>query len=245
MRKLGASALVALAFVCLSACAGVRTSFSYSTTEPESLVLMTRPQVGGLMATHMELQRIDLSTGMPIGPSHTIFMMAENHLVVTDANGETIGTSLYAKARMEPGDCAVLQITDTVSRYNTIQMLCYDRAAPVVRVPANSIVVIEPMQVLESRAFMGRERSQTHRREGLLGNVREVLRGYPNIIGEPVVAEMIDVVGFEDSGSLNIVRDRCDSHTPFRSVWAEVQSTSAGANQPLGVIKNGEQPPAQ
>jgi hypothetical protein len=75
--------------------------------------------------------------------------------------------------------------------------------------------------------------------------VREVLRGYPNIIGEPVVAEMIDVVGFEDSGSLNIVRDRCDSHTPFRSVWAEVQSTSAGANQPLGVIKNGEQPPAQ
>ncbi len=235
MRRLGAGALIALAFACLAGCAGVRTSFSYSTTEPESLVLMTRPQVGGLLATHMELQRVDVTTGMPIGPSHTIFMMAENHLVVTDAAGETIGTSLYAKARMEPGDYAVLQITDTVSRYNVVQMLCYDRAAPVVRVPANSIVVIEPMQVLEARARMGRESSDTYRYSSLLPAVRDVLRGYPNIVGEPIVAEMIDVVGFEDSGSLNIIRDRCDSHTPFRSVWAEVQSPDL--NQPLGIVK--------
>lgn len=213
-----------LAAVCLAGCAGVRTSFSYSTSEPVSLVLLEQARVGGLNSTHIEMQRIDRASGLPIGPSQIVFMMAENHLVRTDAAGEVIGTSEFGKARMEPGDYAVLQITDTVSQWNYIQTLCYDRAAPVVHIPANSVVVVEGMQVLELRAIMGPNFSGTGRAVDSLASAREVLRGYPNIEGDPVLAEVVDVVSFEDSGSLNIVRDQCDSHTPFRSVWEELQA---------------------
>lgn len=212
----------ALALACVMGCAGVRTSFSYTTTEPESLVLVEQPQVGGLLGTHLELQRIDRSTGQPIGSSHVIFLLAENHLVRTNEAGETVGTSEFSKARMLPGDYAVLQITDTMSRYNYIQTLCYDRSAPVVSVAPNTITVIEPMQVLEMRALLG-DRYPEGAHDSVAA-AREVLRGYPNIVGEPVLAPMVDVVNFEDSGSLGIMRDECDSHTPFRSVWTEIQA---------------------
>jgi|GEM_PF-3574122 len=218
----------ALAALCVTGCAGVRTSFGYSTAEPVSLVLIEQPQVGGLVGTHIELQRIDLASGRPVGPSQVVFLMAENHLVRTDAAGETVGTSEFSKARMEPGDYAVLQITDTMSQWNYIQMLCYDRAAPVVRVPPNAVVVVETMEVLQLRAVLGEAFGEIGYRRDSLAAAREVLRGYPNIEGDPVLAEVIDVVEFEDSGSLNIVRDQCDSHTPFRSVQEEMQALGNG-----------------
>ncbi|HYD88854.1 MAG TPA: hypothetical protein VEA80_15375 [Vitreimonas sp.] len=188
------------------------------------MVLIEQPQVGGLMGTHLELQRVDLAGNQPIGASQTVFLLIENHLVRTDAAGGVIGTSEFAKARMEPGDYAVLQITDTMSQWNYIQMLCYDRAAPVVRIPPNSVVVVEAMQVLQLRAMLGESYDQIGSRRDSLAAAREVLRGYPNIEGDPVLAEVVDVVAFEDSGSLNIIRDQCDSHTPFRSVQEELRA---------------------
>jgi hypothetical protein len=200
MKRINRVILIALALSALAACATAPKSLTYGPQDPEGLVIYQYDDFS------RQIVKVDLNAGVAGPKKYTLGN--RNGLGAVDLTGE------YGIQKLPPGDYAIVR---RINILGVVRDLCYETQAPVFRVEAGSIIVLEEFDRFRLRAILG-SRVNGLPRPKIAEKVAVVLQDFPLLTAQPKMADTSGFVGFSERELPQITGMSCGSGSKVRPV---------------------------
>ena len=194
----------AAVFVFLAGCSSVSRDFVYTNSDPSAFVVMATDElpVSGTASYNFTFTKVNTSESKFAGDSYAVSLSGSGAEFGDELKrpAELRSSVRYGAKRIPTGTYALtmIRIDASYGMLNQRTIVCNSQGAPVFEFSPGVVNLI---------SVGNPEQRQAPNEEIAFANVKEILKGYPNIIAPVQIIQPVRIITFDGKGPLG--RNRC------------------------------------